>query len=62
MEKKYTMEEFKKMFDEKTMKIIKEEIEANSKATEDKMLAMMVSMQSSAVLSKLRHEIFGGEK
>ena len=60
MEKKYTMQEFEKMYKEKMAEVIKEEIQEN-KNNNDAMAQFMLNALTVNTLQKLETKLFGKE-
>lgn len=60
-EKKYTMKEFKEIFDKAKLEVIKKDTEDNKKNIDDQMAGFMLSMVALNTIGRLEKELFGEE-
>lgn len=60
-EKKYTMKEFKEIFDKAKLEVIKKDTEDNKKNIDDQMAGFMLSMVALKTIGRLEKELFGEE-
>ena len=58
-EKKYTMKEFKEIFDKAKLEVIKKDTENNKKNIDDQMAGFMLSMVALNTIGNLEKELFG---
>ena len=58
-EKKYTMKEFKEIFDKAKLDVIKKDTENNKKNIDDQMTGFMLSMVALNTIGNLEKELFG---
>ena len=60
-EKKYTMKEFKEIFDKAKLEVIKKDTENNQKNIDDQMAGFMLSMVALNTIGHLEKELFREE-
>lgn len=59
MSKKYTMKEFKEMFDKVKLQVLEEETQEHQEKIDNPMAGFIMSMLSTITVKKLEEKLFG---